>query len=112
MLTNQMIGASHNANVHAPRPATAEPHAQAVAPTQSTDRPSTDLISARAIMPNTKPEQTETAFADRPPLQTPKRAEMRVAVVDSMPDAVPESIYKAKLSEPEVPDTQDPRDTA
>lgn len=102
MLTNQLIGAAHNASAHAPRPATAEPPAQAVPPPQAADRPATDPISARPVMPNTSAEKSDTAFADRPPLQTPKRAEMQVAVIDSMPDVVPESIYKAKLAEPDA----------
>ncbi len=100
MLTNQMIGATHNVGVHTPRSSVPEPPTAAPIPSQTSQRPATDQISARAVTPDTRAEQTETAFADRPPLQTPKRAEMRVAVIDSMPDVVPESIYKAKVTEP------------
>ena len=102
MLTSQMIGASHNASAHAPRPATAEPPAQAAPVAQAQDQSATTQITSRAVPPTDRAEQAETAFADRPPLQTPKRAEMQVAVIDSMPDVVPESIYKAKVTEPEA----------
>ncbi len=98
MLTNQMIGAAHNVGVHTPRSSVPEPPTVAI-PSQTADRPATDQISARAVTPNTKADGADTTFADRPPLQTPKRAEMQVAVVDSMPDVVPESIYKAKVAE-------------
>lgn len=100
MLTNQMIGAAHNTGVHTQRMATPEP--QTNAPPQNQSAPPTDQISTVAVQPGSKAEDTETAFADRPPLQTPKRAEMQVAVVDSIPDVLPESIYKAKLTEPEA----------
>jgi hypothetical protein len=102
MLTSQMIGASHNASAHAPRPATAEPPTQATPVAQAQDQSATQQLTPRAVPPTDSTEQTQTAFADRPPLQTPKRAEMQVAVIDSMPDVVPESIYKAKLAEPEA----------
>lgn len=34
---------------------------------------------------------------ERPPLEIPKRIEMRLLLVDTVPDAVPESIYDAKV---------------
>ncbi len=96
MLTNQLIGAAHNAVNHAPRavePANFGP--QIVGPTPGT-KPAEDAITTKAVEPADENKGAKEAEEKRAPLETPKRVEMQVAVVDSIPDAVPETIYEAK----------------
>ncbi|MEM7470002.1 MAG: hypothetical protein AAF340_01530 [Pseudomonadota bacterium] len=100
MLTNQLIGAAQNAVNHSPRPSA--PQAQPVQPAlpfsavkSDTNPMTTRPVSATQETKDTRAEMRE----ERPPLEIPKRAEMRILLVDTIPDAVPESIYDAKVAD-------------
>jgi hypothetical protein len=77
MLTHHLIGAAHNAAVHTPQ----------TTPARSDD------VTTRA-----EATQQTSTVDETPRLQLPKRAELSVAVLDTIPDAVPESIYAAKTT--------------
>jgi hypothetical protein len=105
MLTNQLIGAAHNAQNHSPRQAASPDQAvPAVTPPLPTNA-APDGETPSAIKAAERADDIRPGQEDRPPLEIPKRVEMRVAVIDSIPDAVPESIYDAKaIPEPEQDD--------
>lgn len=99
MLTNQIIGAGQNVSSHTPRQSTPVEPVQPVSQPSVAGRPhgSVDQITARPVDPNQDTQCADKESRDRPPLELPKRAELSIAVIDSMPDAVPESIYDAKV---------------
>ncbi len=100
MLTNQIIGAGQNASSHMPRQnAPIEPVQPLAQPSSSTGNAqrSVEQMTTRAVDPNQEVQKAGSDANDRPALELPKRVEMFIAVVDSMPDAVPESIYDAKV---------------
>lgn len=106
MLTNQIIGAGQNVASHTPRSAApTNPVSAPGTPAPGTDAKPADQITPVAILPQTKAPKTETSTQDRPTLQLPKRAEMQIAVPDTIPDAQPESVYNAKA---EASLTKDP----
>ena len=111
MLTNQLIGAAHNAQNHSPRQAASpDDLSAAMKPALPTNAaPNGETVAA--VKAAEQANETNAAQDDRPPLEIPKRAEMRIAVVDKIPDAVPESIYDAKVvPEPETPNLLEPQD--
>lgn len=99
MLTNHLIGAGQNVSAHTPRGGTAaaDPAPQVATPARIDA--ASDHITFNPVTPPEQSKEVTDAEADGPSLELPERVEMTIAVVDSIPDAVPESIYDAKVSD-------------
>ncbi len=99
MLTNQLIGAAQNAASNSPRPSA--PQTQAIPQPLPFAAMNTEAkaVTARPVTGTSDAKEVRAETTDeRPPLEIPKRAEMRLLLVDTVPDAVPESIYDAKVT--------------
>lgn len=100
MLTNHLLGASHNAATHTPRGSAVTDTVEQPGMTTRIDAAS-DHITMTPVTPPDEGKAATGSDAGRPALEIPKRVEMTIAVIDSIPDAVPQSIYEAKA----VPET-------
>lgn len=92
MLTNQIIGAGQNVASHTTRPSTPIEH-YVPEPAPEVEKP--DALTLFAVEQSSGGQKTLYPPPDRPTLELPKRAELAVAVPDTIPDAEPESIFKA-----------------
>ncbi len=99
MLTNQLIGAAHNIATHTPRYGVAEAADAQTSPVAA-EVTSGDQLTALPVNQKSNANGADLPNEERPPLEVPKRAELSVAVPDSIPDAQPESIYHANAAEP------------
>ena len=99
MLTNQIIGAGQNVASHTPRPVA---QSDAVTPTSQAPAQSkpTDQMTPVAVLPQSNAAKTDADGYERAALSDPKKVDLKVAVPDTIPDAEPESIYKANTAEP------------
>lgn len=96
MLTSQLIGAGHNAVTHGARPVAAEAVAAQVTPSRSEKPQAEDAVTARPVQAADEANKSSRAEEERAALDYAEWLEKTIAVVDKIPDAVPESIYEAK----------------
>ncbi|MCY4336403.1 MAG: hypothetical protein OXC60_17240 [Litoreibacter sp.] len=117
MLTNQLIGAAQNAVSHTPRPSApqaqavqaAMPFAAANSETKTlTNRPVAAAEESKDTRADMKDDGPRLEVPKRAELEVPKRVEMRLLLVDTVPDAVPESIYEAKKTDEVGPPESEP----
>lgn len=96
MLTNQLIGASHNAVTHGARPVAAEAAGAQFAASRPEKPQAPDAVTARPVQAADEANKPSRAEEERAALDHSEWLEKTIAVVDKIPDAVPESIYEAK----------------
>ena len=102
MLTNQLIGAGHNAVIHGARPTASEAVVPQLTPAAPGTTPAEEAITARPVQPADKANKAERAEEERTKLDHAEWLEKTLAVLDKIPDAVPESIYEAKAVREDV----------